>query len=57
MKDSLSRRDFFKGIGAGTIGSGFGVSLFDGMSRCLLKPAVRCYTYYKAVQETFFDLL
>ena len=31
MKDSLSRRDFFKGIGAGTIGLGFGVSLFDGI--------------------------
>jgi anaerobic selenocysteine-containing dehydrogenase len=31
MKDSLSRRNFLKGIGAGTTGLGFGVSLFDGI--------------------------
>jgi hypothetical protein len=31
MKDSLSRRDFFRGVGVGTIGLGFGVSLFDGI--------------------------
>src|SRR3990172_2427924 len=40
MRDSLSRRDFFKGIGAGTIGLGFGVSLFDGI-----------YQYAEAVAE------
>src|SRR5208283_1000156 len=31
MKNSLSRRDFFRGIGLGTIGLGFGVSIFDGI--------------------------
>lgn len=31
MKGSLSRRNFLKGIGAGTIGLGFGVSLSDGL--------------------------
>jgi hypothetical protein len=31
MKDSLSRRDFFKRAGVGAIGLGFGVSLFDGI--------------------------
>ena len=31
MKKSLSRRDFFRRAGAGAIGLGFGVSLFDGI--------------------------
>jgi DMSO/TMAO reductase YedYZ molybdopterin-dependent catalytic subunit len=31
MKDGLSRRDFFKTMGVGTIGLGFGVSVFDGI--------------------------
>jgi len=31
MKNSLSRRDFFRRAGAGAIGLGFGVSLFDGI--------------------------
>ena len=31
MKNSLSRRAFFKTVGLGTIGLGFGVSLFDGI--------------------------
>ena len=31
MKNSLSRRDFFKRAGAGAIRLGFGVSLFDGL--------------------------
>lgn len=29
MDDTVSRRDFFKGIGLGTVGLGFGVSVFD----------------------------
>jgi hypothetical protein len=31
MRDSMKRRDVLKGIGAGTIGLGFGVSLLDGI--------------------------
>lgn len=31
MKESLSRRDFFRRAGVGAIGLGFGVSLFDGI--------------------------
>lgn len=31
MKDPLSRRDFFRGVGLGTVGLGFGVSVFDGI--------------------------
>ncbi|MGO9378571.1 MAG: molybdopterin-dependent oxidoreductase [Dissulfurispiraceae bacterium] len=31
MKDSMSRRDFVKRVGLGTIGLGFGVSVFDGV--------------------------
>jgi hypothetical protein len=31
MKKGLSRRDFFKRVGVGTIGLGFGVSIFDGI--------------------------
>jgi len=31
MNDQLSRRAFFRGIGLGTIGLGFGVSIFDGI--------------------------
>ena len=31
MKKGLSRRDFFRRIGLGTIGLGFGVSIFDGI--------------------------
>jgi DMSO/TMAO reductase YedYZ molybdopterin-dependent catalytic subunit len=31
MKDRLSRRDFFRRIGIGTVGLGFGVSVFDGI--------------------------
>ncbi|MCL5023123.1 MAG: molybdopterin-dependent oxidoreductase [Nitrospirae bacterium] len=34
MKTSFTRRDFFKGLGAGTIGLGIGVSLFDGIYQC-----------------------
>jgi DMSO/TMAO reductase YedYZ molybdopterin-dependent catalytic subunit len=30
MKEGMDRRDFFKRIGIGTIGLGFGVSIFDG---------------------------
>lgn len=30
MADSLGRRDFFKGVGVGTVGLGFGVSVFEG---------------------------
>lgn len=33
MGKGLSRRDFFKGIGLGTAGLGFGVSSLEGMSR------------------------
>ena len=35
MKDTLSRRDFLKGIGRGTIGLGFGVYLADGVYQCV----------------------
>jgi DMSO/TMAO reductase YedYZ molybdopterin-dependent catalytic subunit len=31
MKECLSRREFFRRIGLGTIGLGFGVSVFDGI--------------------------
>lgn len=31
MNDKLSRRKFFKGIGLGTIGFGFGMSMLDGI--------------------------
>src|SRR5512135_1934967 len=31
MKDDMSRRDFVKKVGVGTIGLGFGVSVFDGV--------------------------
>jgi len=31
MKDCLSRREFFRGIGVRTIGLGFGVSIFNGI--------------------------
>ena len=34
MKSGLNRRDFFRGIGLGTVGLGFGVSLFDGIYQC-----------------------
>jgi DMSO/TMAO reductase YedYZ molybdopterin-dependent catalytic subunit len=40
MKDKVSRRDFFRGVGLGTIGLGFGVSLFDGV-----------YQYAEAITE------
>jgi hypothetical protein len=40
MKDSLTRRVFFKRAGVGAIGLGFGVSLFDGI-----------YQYAEAVTE------
>ncbi len=40
MADSLSRRDFFKGVGVGTVGLGFGVSVFEGI-----------YQYAEAVSE------
>ena len=40
MKNSLSRRDFFKKTGVGAVGLGFGVSLFDGI-----------YQYAEAVTE------
>jgi DMSO/TMAO reductase YedYZ molybdopterin-dependent catalytic subunit len=31
MKQGLNRREFFKRVGAGTLGLGFGVSVFDGI--------------------------
>ncbi len=31
MKDDVSRRDFIKGVGLGTVGLGFGVSVVDGI--------------------------
>src|SRR5208337_3702220 len=31
MKKGLTRRDFFRRIGVGTLGLGFGVSIFDGI--------------------------
>ena len=31
MKDDMSRRDFVRRVGLGTIGLGFGVSVFDGV--------------------------
>jgi DMSO/TMAO reductase YedYZ molybdopterin-dependent catalytic subunit len=31
MNDRVSRRDFFKGVGLGTVGLGFGVSVADGI--------------------------
>ena len=31
MRKGLTRRDFFRRIGVGTIGLGFGVSIFDGI--------------------------
>ena len=31
MKDDISRRDFIRRVGLGTIGLGFGVSVFDGV--------------------------
>ena len=31
MKKELTRRDFFRRIGVGTLGLGFGVSIFDGI--------------------------
>ena len=31
MKEGLNRREFFKTIGVGTIGLGFGISVFDGI--------------------------
>ncbi len=34
MKNVISRRDFFKKLGIGTIGLGFGVSIFDGVFQC-----------------------
>jgi len=40
MKNSLSRRDFFRRAGVGAVGLGFGVSLFDGI-----------YQYAEAVTE------
>lgn len=40
MKNGLNRRDFFKRIGLGTIGLGFGVSVFDGI-----------YQYAEALSE------
>ncbi|MGD0886032.1 MAG: molybdopterin-dependent oxidoreductase [Thermodesulfovibrionales bacterium] len=40
MDECFSRRKFFRGIGLGTIGLGFGVSVFDGI-----------YEYAEAVTE------
>ena len=40
MKNSLSRRDFFKRAGIGAVGLGFGVSVFDGI-----------YQYAEAITE------
>lgn len=40
MSDNVSRREFFRGLGLGTIGLGFGVSIFDGI-----------YQYAEAVTE------
>lgn len=40
MDDPISRRDFFRATGLGTIGLGFGVSVFDGI-----------YQYAEAVTE------
>jgi DMSO/TMAO reductase YedYZ molybdopterin-dependent catalytic subunit len=40
MKNSLSRRDFFRTAGVGALGLGFGVSVFDGI-----------YQYAEAVTE------
>ncbi len=34
MKESLNRRDFIRGVGIGTVGLGFGVSIFDGIYQC-----------------------
>ena len=34
MEKGLSRRDLFRRIGIGTIGLGFGVSIFDGIYQC-----------------------
>ncbi len=34
MKNSFNRRDFIRGVGAGTIGLGFGISIFDGIYQC-----------------------
>jgi hypothetical protein len=31
MKECFRRREFFRGIGVGTIGLGFGVSIFNGL--------------------------
>jgi len=31
MKECLTRREFFRGIGVGTIGLAFGVSIFNGI--------------------------
>ena len=31
MKKGLTRRDFFRGVGVGSLGLGFGVSVFDGI--------------------------
>ena len=31
MNDDMSRRDFVRRVGLGTIGLGFGVSVFDGL--------------------------
>lgn len=31
MKNDISRRDFVRRVGLGTIGLGFGVSVFDGV--------------------------
>jgi hypothetical protein len=33
MKKGLTRRDFFRRIGVGTLGLGVGVSAFDGISQ------------------------
>ncbi|MEJ2695175.1 MAG: molybdopterin-dependent oxidoreductase [Candidatus Sulfobium sp.] len=41
MKDHFNRREFFKAVGVGTIGLGFGVSVFDGI-----------YQYAEALTQT-----
>jgi DMSO/TMAO reductase YedYZ molybdopterin-dependent catalytic subunit len=40
MKECYNRRDFFRALGAGTLGLGFGVSIFDGL-----------YQYAEAAEE------
>ena len=44
MKKGLNRREFFRRIGIGTIGLGFGVSIFDGI-----------YQYANALTEVLLE--